>query len=90
MILTKFFLQVTMQTCVSRFFKKRKQFMDSAVALSKTKRDVFKLQQHFRNTMCFFYSANSLTLITVCDCALRIVYRDDLSAIANILQKRYR
>ena len=59
------FLQVTTQKRVSRFFKKREQFTVSAVALNKTKRDVFKLQQHFRNTMHFFHNANSLTLNTV-------------------------
>ena len=53
-ILTKFFLQVTVQKCVSGFFKKREQFMDSAVALNKTKRDVFKLQQHFRRNTVYF------------------------------------
>ena len=65
MRLTKFFLQVTLQKCVFRFFKKRKQFTDSAVALNKTKRNAFKLQQHFRNTVHFFHSANSLTWNTV-------------------------
>ena len=40
MRLTKFFLQVTLQKRVFRFFKKREQFTDSAVALNKTKRDV--------------------------------------------------
>ena len=39
MRLTKFFLQVTLQKCVSRFFKKKEQFTDSAVALNKTKKD---------------------------------------------------
>ena len=58
------FLQVTLQERVSRFFKNVERFTDSAVALNKTKRDVFKLQQHFWNTV-FFHSANSLTLNTV-------------------------
>ena len=40
--------------------------MNSAVALNKTKIDVFKLRQHLRNTVYFFHGANSLTLITVC------------------------
>ena len=39
--------------------------MDSAVALNIKKRDVFKLQQHFMDTLYFFHSANSLTLNTV-------------------------
>ena len=39
MCLMRFFLYVKLQTCFSRFFKKREQFMDSSVALSKTKRD---------------------------------------------------
>ena len=55
--LTKFFLQVTLQNCYSKFFKKREQFTDSAVALNKTKKDVFKL--HFFQCVC------SLTLNTV-------------------------
>ena len=68
MVLTKFFLQVTLQKCVSNldFSENREQFMDSAVALNETKRDVCNLLQHFRNTVYFFHSANSLTLITVC------------------------
>ena len=65
-ILTKCFKQVTLQKCVSRFFKKREEFIYSAEALNKTKRGVVKLQQHFGNTVHFFHSANSLTLITVC------------------------
>ena len=40
MRLTKFFVQVTLQKRVFRFFKKREQITDSAVALNKTKRDV--------------------------------------------------
>ena len=48
------FLQVTLQKCVSKFFQKKEQFTDSAMALNKIKRDVFKLQQHFRNTVYFF------------------------------------
>ena len=87
MFLTKFFLQVTLRKCVSRLFKKRKQFMESNVALNKAKRDVFKLQQHFRNTVFFFHSANSLSLITVYNCALRIVYRDNLSAMTKYITK---
>ena len=65
MCLTKFFLQVTLQKCVSRFFK-REQFTGFAMALNKTKINFLKLQQHFRNTVCFLNSANSLTLNTVC------------------------
>ena len=42
MCLTKFFLEVKLQKC-SRFFKKREQFTDSAVALTKTKRDFLKI-----------------------------------------------
>ena len=58
------FLLVKLQKCLSGFFEKREQFMDSAVA--KTKRDVFILQQHFIDTAYFFQSANTLTLNTVC------------------------
>ena len=39
--------------------------MDSAVALNKTKRDFFQLQQDFMDAVYFFRSANSLTLNTV-------------------------
>ena len=39
MCLTKFFLQAKLQKRFSRFFKKREQFADSAVALNKTERD---------------------------------------------------
>ena len=40
MYLTKFyFLQVKLQKCFSRFFKKREQFTDAAVGLNTTKRD---------------------------------------------------
>ena len=52
MRLTKFFLQVTLQKCVSRFFK-RKQFMDSAVALNRTKRDVLT-SNYTLGTQCIF------------------------------------
>ena len=34
-----------------RFFKKREQFMDSAEAINKRKRNALILQQHFRNTV---------------------------------------
>ena len=80
MRLTKFFLQVTLQKCVSKFFKKREQFTDSAVALNKTKRGVFELH--------FFQCINSLTLNTV-DLlrAQRIVYRDNLSTVTKYITK---
>ena len=47
---------------LSRFFKKREQFTDSAVASNKTKKDFVKLLQDFTNIVYFFDSANSLTL----------------------------
>ena len=53
MSLTKFILQITLQKCISAFFKKREQFTDSAAVLNKIKKDVFKLQQHFRNQWIF-------------------------------------
>ena len=52
MRLTKF-LQVTLQKCVSRFFKKRMQFTDSAVVLNKTKRDVL-ISNYTLGTQCIF------------------------------------
>ena len=61
MCLTNLFL-VKLQKYFSRFFKKRKQSTDSAVASNKTKRDFLKLQQDYMDTVYFFHSANSLTL----------------------------
>ena len=56
MRLTKFFLQVTLQKCVSRFFKKREQFTDSAVALNKTKKDALT-SNYTLGTQCIFFIA---------------------------------
>ena len=61
MVLTKFFCKSRCKNVFLDFSRNKEQFMDSAVALNKTKRDVFKLQQHFRNTVYIFHSANSLT-----------------------------
>ena len=52
------FLQVTLQKCVSTFFKKRerfikKQFTDSAMALHKTKLDVLT-SNYTLGTRCIF------------------------------------
>ena len=52
--------------CFPRFFKKTEQLMDSAVALNKTKRVFFKLQQDLMDTLYCCHSANLLTLDTVC------------------------
>ena len=48
------FLRVKLQKCFAIFFKKkREQSTDSAVAF-KTKKDFFKLQQDFMDTVYFF------------------------------------
>ena len=47
------FLQVTLQKCVSTFFKKREQFTDSAMALHKTKLDVLT-SNYTLGTRCIF------------------------------------
>ena len=44
MVLTKFFCESRRKNVFLDFSGNREQFMDSAVALNKTKRDVFKLQ----------------------------------------------
>ena len=66
MVLTKFFCKSRCKNVFLGFSGNREQLMDSAVALNKTKRDVFKLLQHFRNAVYIFHSANLVTLITVC------------------------
>ena len=43
MCLTKFFFASQLPKCFSRFFKKRKQFTASAMALNTTKRDFLKI-----------------------------------------------
>ena len=49
----KVFLQITLQKCVSRFFKKKEQFTDSAMTLNKTKRDVLT-GNNTLGTQCIF------------------------------------
>ena len=80
MILTQFFFckshcEKTVFLGFSRQESSLWTLLFMGVVLNKTKRDVLKLQQHFKNTVYFFHGANSLTLITVCNCALRIVSR---------------
>ena len=75
MCLTKFFFcKSNCRNVLSRFFKKREQFTDSAVKLNKTKRQFFKITS-LNGHRVFFHSANSLT------------YRDNLSAITNYIRK---
>ena len=55
------------------------------MTLNKTKRDVFKLQQHLMDTVYFFHSANSLTLNPA---SIKIVYCDNLSTIIKYITKK--
>ena len=69
MCLTNIFLQIILQKCFSRFFDKREQFKDFAMAFNKTKRDFSTLRQDLMDTVCFFPSANLLTLkFEHCEC----------------------
>ena len=52
--------------------------------LNKTNRDVFKLRQHFMDTVYFSHNANSLTLNIA---GTKIVYRDNLLAITKYIAK---
>ena len=70
---TKFSLPGTLQKCVSKFFKKREQYTDSAVALSRTKRNVFK--QHF------FQCVNSITLNTLDLLRAKAVHKESFIAM---------
>ena len=56
-----FFCKSNCKNVLSRFFKERDQFTDSAVAFNKTKKDFFKLQRELMDTLYFFRSANLLT-----------------------------